>query len=106
MLAPAEINFGAGVGLGLGRGLVTWWTGLGCGLVTWWTGLGAARTTWWTGLTGWGKNAGLARSTGRAGSPSAARVAGPTIPSTTRPWLAWKAFTARSVIGPKSPSTL
>ena len=36
----------------------------------------------------------------------AARVCGPTCPSTSSPWRAWKALTACSVIGPKSPSAV
>ena len=36
--------------------------------------------------------------------PSALQVAGPTIPSAVRPWLRWKALTARWVPGPKMPS--
>ena len=39
-----------------------------------------------------------------SGRASAARVFGPTIPSTTRPWLRWNAFTAARVFGPKIPS--
>ncbi len=37
-------------------------------------------------------------------TPSAAQVAGPTTPSTSRPWAAWKWRTAVSVAGPNSPS--
>ena len=39
-------------------------------------------------------------------SPSAPRVRGPTMPSGTRSCLLWKRFTARSVIGPKTPSAV
>ena len=35
-----------------------------------------------------------------------AMVAGPTLPSTVRPYCFWNAFTAFSVASPKSPSTL
>src|SRR5215218_8197736 len=37
--------------------------------------------------------------------PSAAQVAGPTMPSGVRPWRRWKRLTARWVAGPKTPST-
>ena len=38
--------------------------------------------------------------------PSAPRVSGPTMPSGTRSCLRWKRLTARSVIGPKTPSAV
>ena len=53
-----------------------------------------------------GNSAASARRIGPAATPSAARVAGPTMPSTTRWWLAWKALTAPSVSGPNAPSAL
>src|SRR5437588_5213878 len=37
-------------------------------------------------------------------TPSARLVIGPTMPSATRPWARWNAFTARCVCGPKTPS--
>src|SRR4051812_35876228 len=42
----------------------------------------------------------------RPARPSALHVAGPTIPSAVRPWLRWKALTARWVPGPKMPSAV
>ena len=44
-----------------------------------------------------------------AGAPrcrALASVAGPAMPSTTRPWLRWKRLMARRVIGPITPSAL
>ena len=38
--------------------------------------------------------------------PSAAHVAGPTMPSAVSPWRRWKPLTARCVAGPKTPSTV
>jgi len=37
--------------------------------------------------------------------PSAACVAGPTMPSAVSPCAAWNFFTAAAVPGPKTPST-
>ena len=55
----------------------------------------------WTGATH------QARTRGRPDVPvwSAARVWGPTIPSTRSPFRFWKARTAARVLGPKMPSS-
>ena len=45
-------------------------------------------------------------SRGRPRQPSAARVRGPAMPSTTRPRRAWKRRTPSLVIGPRTPSTV